>query len=144
MKFEITYLLLNIQYIAANISYNHRLYYLNIFSNIYIQILYIFLIIEFKDIKHDIFEEMIFSWKIKKSKYFYFDSRGANRIRTGDDGVADRGLTAWLSRHKAPQVGLEPTTSWLTVMRSTDWAIEEYYKNIATCMLNRMIKHFIK
>ena len=28
----------------------------------------------------------------------------------------------------APPVGLEPTTSWLTVMRSTDWAIEEYWK----------------
>ena len=26
----------------------------------------------------------------------------------------------------APQAGLEPATSWLTVMRSTDWAIEEY------------------
>ena len=26
----------------------------------------------------------------------------------------------------APQVGLEPTTSWLTVTRSTDWATEEY------------------
>ena len=26
----------------------------------------------------------------------------------------------------APPVGLEPTTSWLTVMRSTDWAKEEY------------------
>ena len=28
----------------------------------------------------------------------------------------------------APQAGLEPATSWLTVMRSTDWAIEEYIK----------------
>ena len=26
----------------------------------------------------------------------------------------------------APPVGLEPTTSWLTVTRSTDWAKEEY------------------
>ena len=26
----------------------------------------------------------------------------------------------------APRTGLEPVTSWLTVMRSTDWAIEEY------------------
>ena len=26
----------------------------------------------------------------------------------------------------APQTGLEPVTSWLTVMRSTDWAIEEH------------------
>ena len=27
----------------------------------------------------------------------------------------------------APPAGLEPATSWLTVMRSTDWAKEEYY-----------------
>ena len=26
----------------------------------------------------------------------------------------------------APPTGLEPVTSWLTVMRSTDWAMEEY------------------
>ena len=26
----------------------------------------------------------------------------------------------------APRTGLEPVTSWLTVMRSTDWAKEEY------------------
>ena len=26
----------------------------------------------------------------------------------------------------APTVGLEPTTSWLTVKRSTDWAMREY------------------
>ena len=26
----------------------------------------------------------------------------------------------------APRTGLEPVTSWLTVTRSTDWAIEEY------------------
>ena len=28
----------------------------------------------------------------------------------------------------APPAGLEPATSWLTVMRSTDWAKEEYKK----------------
>ena len=28
----------------------------------------------------------------------------------------------------APPVGLEPTASWLTVTRSTDWAKEEYVK----------------
>ena len=28
----------------------------------------------------------------------------------------------------APPAGLEPATSWLTVMRSTDWAKEEYLK----------------
>ena len=28
----------------------------------------------------------------------------------------------------APPTGLEPVTSWLTVMRSTDWAMEEYNK----------------
>ena len=26
----------------------------------------------------------------------------------------------------APPTGLEPVTSWLTVMRSTDWAMEDY------------------
>ena len=30
------------------------------------------------------------------------------------------------NRSFTPQVGLEPTTSWLTVMRSTNWAIEDY------------------
>ena len=30
------------------------------------------------------------------------------------------------SNMMAPPVGLEPTTSWLTVTRSTDWAKEEY------------------
>ena len=30
---------------------------------------------------------------------------------------------SWISL--APQTGLEPVTSWLTVMRSTDWAIED-------------------
>ena len=35
-------------------------------------------------------------------------------------------LTTWLTCHLALPAGLEPATSWLTVMRSTDWAIEEY------------------
>ena len=35
-------------------------------------------------------------------------------------------LTAWPTGHKAPRVGLEPTTLWLTVRCSTDWANEEY------------------
>ena len=30
------------------------------------------------------------------------------------------------SCNMAPRTGLEPVTSWLTVTRSTDWAIEEY------------------
>ena len=30
------------------------------------------------------------------------------------------------NKKMAPQTGLEPVTSWLTVMRSTDWAIEEH------------------
>ena len=29
----------------------------------------------------------------------------------------------------APRAGLEPATSWLTVMRSTDWANEEYERS---------------
>ena len=36
----------------------------------------------------------------------------------------------------APQVGLEPTTSWLTVTRSTDWAIGEYIKENASTTLS--------
>ena len=31
-----------------------------------------------------------------------------------------------MSLSLAPPTGLEPVTSWLTVMRSTDWAMEEY------------------
>ena len=31
--------------------------------------------------------------------------------------------------HMALPVGLEPTTSWLTVKRSTDWAIGEYLQD---------------
>ena len=31
----------------------------------------------------------------------------------------------------APRTGLEPVTSWLTVMRSTDWATEEYCVGLA-------------
>ena len=34
----------------------------------------------------------------------------------------------------APPTGLEPVTSWLTVMRSTDWAMEEYSaKHLIRC-----------
>ena len=32
----------------------------------------------------------------------------------------------------APPTGLEPVTSWLTVMRSTDWAMEDHIKFSAT------------
>ena len=32
----------------------------------------------------------------------------------------------WRHPHLAPPVGLEPTTPWLTVRCSTDWAKEEY------------------
>ena len=50
-------------------------------------------------------------------------NRGDNRNRTGDRGVADLCLTAWLCRLnniKAPRVGLEPTTQRLTAVCSTD------------------------
>ena len=33
--------------------------------------------------------------------------------------------SSFLNCFMAPRTGLEPVTSWLTVMRSTDWAIEE-------------------
>ena len=39
----------------------------------------------------------------------------------------NRGLFFFL----APRTGLEPVTSWLTVMRSTDWATEEYDVGLA-------------
>ena len=39
----------------------------------------------------------------------------------------NRGLFFFL----APRTGLEPVTSWLTVMRSTDWATEEYCVGLA-------------
>ena len=41
-----------------------------------------------------------------------------------------------MSLSLAPPTGLEPVTSWLTVMRSTDWAMEEYRaKHPFGCML---------
>ena len=36
------------------------------------------------------------------------------------------GNPSMITKKMAPQTGLEPVTSWLTVMRSTDWAIEEH------------------
>lgn len=39
-------------------------------------------------------------YKTKTSKINIFEVfKGTDRIRTGDDGVADRSLTAWLPRH---------------------------------------------
>ena len=35
----------------------------------------------------------------------------------------------------APPAGLEPATSWLTVMRSTDWAKEEYLWQITKIVI---------
>ena len=38
----------------------------------------------------------------------------------------------------APRAGLEPATSWLTVMRSTDWANEDYlfvFSMLSSCIL---------
>ena len=37
--------------------------------------------------------------KAWKHNVFKLSMRGASRIWTGDDGVADRGLTTWLSHH---------------------------------------------
>ena len=58
----------------------------------------------------------------------------AKTSQISDLADVDRVLTRLVSSKKeqatacslAPRVGLEPTTSWLTVMRSTDWANEEY------------------
>ena len=38
----------------------------------------------------------------------------------------------------APPTGLEPVTSWLTVMRSTDWAMEEYI-NVGIFLFSRAV-----
>ena len=43
-----------------------------------------------------------------------------------NDGVRVRCLTAWRYPYMAPEAGFEPATSWLTVTRSTGWAIQEY------------------
>ena len=40
----------------------------------------------------------------------------------------------------APPAGLEPATSWLTVMRSTDWAKEEYAAPSGTRTRDPLIK----
>ena len=40
----------------------------------------------------------------------------------------------------APRAGLEPATSWLTVMRSTDWANEEY-ENVGLALSSRTASH---
>ena len=40
----------------------------------------------------------------------------------------------------APPAGLEPATSWLTVMRSTDWAKEEYGAPSGTRTRDPLIK----
>ena len=53
---------------------------------------------------------------------------GALGLEPRTRGFGDRCSTigAIPLRKMAPQTGLEPVTSWLTVMRSTDWAIEEH------------------
>ena len=43
--------------------------------------------------------------------------------------------TNWATQTHAPQVGLEPTTLWLTATCSTSWAIEEDQKGIWTPIL---------
>ena len=52
-------------------------------------------------INNQIFAHRSFDmYKTKTSKINIFEVfKGTDRIRTGDDGVADRSLTAWLPRH---------------------------------------------
>ena len=58
--------------------------------------------------------------KNKKLENHAFSSFLSNyiEVRDGfeptDNGVADRGLTTWLSHQKTPRVGFEPTTLRLT------------------------------
>ena len=57
-----------------------------------------------------------------------FSNQGDNQIWTGDQGVADPRLTAWLCRRcpyfrTTPWTGLEPVTLRLTAACSTYWAI---------------------
>ena len=67
--------------------------------------------------------------------------RGASRIWTGGEGVADLCLTTWLSRHiiflKAPRVGLEPTTTRLTAECSTI----ELSRNISLHLTKRKVDY---
>ena len=46
-----------------------------------------------------------------------------------------------LSLSMAAPVGLEPTTSWLTVKRSTNWATRQYL-TWRDCLLHRVIRSF--
>ena len=55
----------------------------------------------------------------KNSVHLNFGYKQEIRNRCLQASVSDN---SWM----APPAGLEPATSWLTVMRSTDWAKEEY------------------
>ena len=46
-------------------------------------------------------------------------------IRTPEPAVKGRCLNRLTNRPLAPEAGFEPATSWLTVTRSTGWAIQE-------------------
>ena len=66
-----------------------------------------------------------------------FSNQGDNQIWTGDQGVADPRLTAWLCRRcpvfrTTPWTGLEPVTLRLTAACSTYWAIRAKYLNNIT------------
>ena len=52
------------------------------------------------------------------------DSSSPIRLYKTTKNPVDTSSTGFLLM--APPTGLEPVTSWLTVMRSTDWAIEEH------------------
>ena len=64
----------------------------------------------------------------KKEKIFLFSLfpfGGDTRIRTGDQSFADSCLTTWLCRqmYLERKTGLEPATSTLARLHSTNWAI---------------------
>ena len=58
-------------------------------------------------------------------------NRGASRIWTGDDGVADRGLTTWLCHHIILKNSPSRARTYNNSVNSRvlyHWAIEDYAK----------------
>ena len=61
----------------------------------------------------------------KKAKYFTSICIVGSRIKNQRNIRKSLENTRFSRLSLAPRAGLEPATSWLTVMRSTDWANEE-------------------
>ena len=63
------------------------------------------------------------NWKTRRPAHWYIKE-------TNEKNEQPNGYSFSL----APPTGLEPVTSWLTVMRSTDWAMEEYRYIVFSCL----------